>query len=118
MMGKVLDLVIGFDDKVRTVKLKQGNGLVEYHSISNLYPMELSVSQETLDRQAPEEIPNENVSPVDETNLVPPHGDNNDVSLNNQESGRAGSETQPSSRPKRKATERFRRIMADNLEYL
>ena len=41
MMGKVLELDIGFDGKIRSVKLKQGNGSIEYHSICNLYPMEL-----------------------------------------------------------------------------
>ena len=45
MMGRVLELVLGFDNKVRSDKLKQGNGAIEYHSISNLYLMEISIRQ-------------------------------------------------------------------------
>ena len=45
MTGRVLELILGFDNKVRSVKLKQGNGTIEYHSISNLYPMEISIRQ-------------------------------------------------------------------------
>ena len=48
-MGKVLELVIGFDGKIRSVKLKQGNGCIEYHSICNHYPMELSVTHSIRD---------------------------------------------------------------------
>ena len=36
---------MGFDNKIRSVKPKQGNGPIEYHSISNLYPMEISNRQ-------------------------------------------------------------------------
>ena len=42
MLGKVLENIIGFDNKIRAVKLKQGNGAIEYHSISNVYSMEIS----------------------------------------------------------------------------
>ena len=45
MLGKVLENIIGFDNKIRVVKLKQGNGAIEYHTISNLYPMEISCPQ-------------------------------------------------------------------------
>ena len=45
MLGKVLENIIGFDNKIRAVKLKLGNGAIEYHSISNLYPMEISCPQ-------------------------------------------------------------------------
>ena len=45
MMGKVLENIIGFDNKIRAVKLKQSNGAIEYHSISNLCPMEISCPQ-------------------------------------------------------------------------
>ena len=37
MKGRVLELVVGFDNKIRSVKLTQGNRAIEYHSISNLY---------------------------------------------------------------------------------
>ena len=81
-MGKVLELIIGFDGKIRTVKLKKGNGSVEYHSICNLYPMELSVTHAIRDE-------NQNNT-----------SSNNDV--NNQ-----SITVEKSVRPKRKATERF-----------
>ena len=45
MLCKILENIIGFDNKIRAVKLKQGNGAIEYYSISNLYPMEISSSQ-------------------------------------------------------------------------
>ena len=41
-LGKILELVMGYDNKVRSVRLRQGNGKIEYHSISNLYPFEIS----------------------------------------------------------------------------
>ena len=44
LLGKVLEN-ISFDNKIRAVKLKQGKGAIEYHSISNLYPMEISCPQ-------------------------------------------------------------------------
>ena len=45
MLCKILENIIGFDNKIRAVKLKQGNGAIEHYSISNLYPMEISSSQ-------------------------------------------------------------------------
>ena len=106
MMGKVLELVIGFDNKVRSVKLKQGNGAIEYHSISNLYPMEISVNQVEPQTRANEE---DSVSgPVDRPQ-------DNEAIL-------GGGSVQPVSdisvRPKRKATERFRRMMRDRIDDL
>ena len=35
-------IVRGHDDKVRSVKLKRGDGVVTHHSINHLYPLELS----------------------------------------------------------------------------
>ena len=42
VLGRVLELVRGHDDKVRSVKLKRGDGVVAHHSINHLYPIELS----------------------------------------------------------------------------
>ena len=44
VLGRVLELVKGHDDKVRSVKLKRGDGVVVHHSINHLYPLELSLS--------------------------------------------------------------------------
>ena len=41
VLGRVLELVTGHDDKVRSVKLKRGDGVVTHHSINHLYPLEL-----------------------------------------------------------------------------
>ncbi|XP_068224787.1 uncharacterized protein [Palaemon carinicauda] len=105
MKGRVLELVLGFDNKVRTVKLKQGNGAIEYHSISNLYPMEISLSQAETSTQ---------------TNV---NGNcNNEVVARPQEQneGNNSGSIHPnqSSRPKRKATDRFLKIMRDNIDAL
>ena len=94
MMGKVLELVIGFDGKIRSVKLKQGNGSIEYHSICNLYPMELSVTHSIRDQNI-----------------------NNDDGNNDMESALSNT-ADKSMRPKRKATERFQKMLKDNIDYL
>ena len=87
MMGKVLELVIRFDGKMRSVKLKQGNGSIEYHSICNLYPMELSVTHSIRDKNI-----------------------NNDDGNNDMESALSNT-VDKSVRPKRKATERFQKCL-------
>lgn len=43
LMGMVLNTVFQLDNKVRTVKIKQSNGATEFHSIWNLYPLELTI---------------------------------------------------------------------------
>src|SRR5215469_464820 len=42
-LGKVVDVILGFDNNIRSVRLKQANGEIGLHSICNLYPMELSI---------------------------------------------------------------------------
>ena len=44
VLGRVLELVKGHDDKVRSVKLKRGDGVIVHHSINHLYPLELSLT--------------------------------------------------------------------------
>ena len=44
VLGRVLELVRGHDDKVRSVKVKRGDGVVTHHSINHLYPLELSLT--------------------------------------------------------------------------
>ena len=93
MMGKVIELIMGLDNKVRTVKVRQGNGAIEYHSICNLYPLEVSVTHSGRDSIT--------------------------TSVNNAE-GEDSMEAprQVPSRPKRKATQRFERMLRDNLDNL
>lgn len=90
MMGKVLELIDGYDGKIRTVKLKQGNRSIQGHFICNLYPLELSVSH-----------------PIRGTGNRGAEANSN----SKQESGQ-------SVRPKRKATERFQRMLMENLDDL
>ncbi|KAL7630818.1 UNVERIFIED_CONTAM: hypothetical protein RMT77_018969 [Armadillidium vulgare] len=51
MTGRVLELVIGHDNKIRSVKVKQSNGQIGHHSINNLYPLEMSLSHEKTSPQ-------------------------------------------------------------------
>ena len=44
VLGRVLKLVKGHNDKVRSVKLKRGDGVIVHHSINHLYPLELSLT--------------------------------------------------------------------------
>ena len=40
LLGRVLELIVGDDKKIRTVKVKRGDGSVQVHSIKLLYPLE------------------------------------------------------------------------------
>ena len=44
VLGRVLKLIYGHDDKIRIVKLKRGDGQVCFHSLKHLYPIELSIT--------------------------------------------------------------------------
>ena len=44
LLGRVLEIIIGYDNNIRSVKVKQSNGQTVLHSISNLYPLELSIT--------------------------------------------------------------------------
>ena len=94
-MGKVLELVMGFDGNIRSVKLKQANGSVEYHSICNLYPLELSITHAIRDK---------NVNAGETESMGKPET--------------VASDGQRSVRPKRKATERFNRMLKENIDDL
>ncbi|XP_068229548.1 uncharacterized protein [Palaemon carinicauda] len=105
MMGRVLELVYGFASKARTVKLKQVNGAIEYHSISNLYPMEISISQAKTPTPT-------NVNGNCNNGVVGRPQEQNEG--NNSRSIHPN----PSSRPKRKATDRFLKIMRNDIDDL
>ena len=95
LMGRVLQTMKGLDGKIRTVQLKQSNGAVEFHSICNLYPLELTITHAGRDsNRAKEDTPND-VTPV-----------------------RNGGDNLRGARPKRKATDRFNKMLRDDLEYL
>ena len=93
MMGRVLELIQNQDHRVRTVRLKQGNGAIEYHSISNLYPLEVSVTHAGGVAAEPRAD----------------RGNGNDVS--------AGA-TNASSRPPRRAAGKCQALLRQKLPYL
>ncbi|XP_068229591.1 uncharacterized protein [Palaemon carinicauda] len=102
MMGKVLELISGFNNNIRSGKLKQGNGAIEYHSICNLYPEELSVTHAIRERPT-----RDNSMEIEvETGSI-----NKPESIHVEQGER-------SVRPKRKATERFERMLNENLDNL
>ena len=43
-MGRILEIIIGYDNKIRSVKLKRGDGQICHHSLNHLYPLELSLT--------------------------------------------------------------------------
>ena len=94
-MGTVLQIVKGLDKKVTILQIKQSNGAVEFHSICNLYPLELTVTHPGRDLGSNEGASQSNTGPTQ----------------NSGDSVRA-------TRPKRKATERFQRMLRQNIDYL
>ena len=44
LLGRVLELIVGHDNAVRSVKLKRSDGQVVHPSINHLYPLELSIT--------------------------------------------------------------------------
>ena len=94
LMGRVLELIVGHDNAVRSVKLKRSDGQVVYHSINHLYPLELSITHAYRDKEkGQDEIENEEPPPFDE---------NDCVDLESNSAGESVEET-PSVRPKRHA---------------
>ena len=43
-MGRIIELIVGYDNKVRSVRLKRGDGQICHHSLKHLYPLELSLT--------------------------------------------------------------------------
>ena len=93
----MLELVVGYDNKIRTVKVKQSNGSIEYHSLINLYPMEI------------------NYNPGSKTNETT---DDIEIGENGKDSEEQVIAPEVRTRPKRKATERFHKLMRDEIENL
>jgi hypothetical protein len=45
LVGKVLELILGFDSIVRSAQIKRADGREVFHCIKHLYPLELNVLQ-------------------------------------------------------------------------
>ena len=74
LLGRVLELIVGHDGKVRSVKLKRGDGVIVHHSINHLYPMELSLTHNHRDTAG------DNIDDVSEA-IIEPAGGDNDISV-------------------------------------
>jgi hypothetical protein len=77
LLGRVLEIIIGFDDKIRSVKLLQGNGEVAHHSICHLFPLELTITHDGKGQQLnketdnePEQIETTDVNPENSIDLI------------------------------------------------
>ena len=44
LLGRVMDVIVGHDNKIRSVLVKRGDGQTCHHSICHLYPLELSIT--------------------------------------------------------------------------
>ena len=122
MMGKVLELVMGFDGSIRSVKLKQGNGTTEYHSICNLYPLELSITHaSSSENNIPKDPVVVNISEPSEpgpvVNISEPSEPGPVVNIS-EPSAHCPINIEKAVRPKRKAAVRFEKMLKDKIEYL
>ncbi|XP_076038610.1 uncharacterized protein LOC143023849 [Oratosquilla oratoria] len=98
LMGIILEIIIGHDNKVRIVKVKQNNGEIAFHTIKNLYPMELNITLGSQNPSQPSEVDTGNDS--NQTNPQAPSANNRDL------------------KPKRKAALKQRELMRNKLDYL
>ena len=105
LLGKVIEVVVGYDNIIRSVKVKQSNGKVAHHSICNLFPMELSITHpgvsQNEERAAIDDSSPEEVAPASAVTRQP--------DSHNQSSEK---------RPVRKAAVKFRKFLKENLDDL
>ena len=114
-VGKVLENIIGFDNKIRAVKLKQGNGAIEYHSIPNLYEMEISCPQNDSQIVSSRVDVEDGSNKRYEDRLLPTV---NNIDSKITDKVLVQTEANISVRPKRKATAKFHQIMKEKIYYL
>ena len=115
MLGKVLENIIGFDNKIRSVKLKQGNGAIKYHSISNLPLMEISCPQNDSQKVASWVDVKDGSNKRYEDRLPPTV---NNIDCSSTDKVLVQTEANISVRPKRKATAKFHQMMKEKIDYL
>jgi len=56
LLGRVLDVIVGHDSKIRSVLVKRGDGQTCHHSICHLYPLELSITHSVNSGEADDQI--------------------------------------------------------------
>lgn len=44
MIGVIEEIIVGHDNKIRIVKVKQNNSEINFHTIKNLYLMKLNIT--------------------------------------------------------------------------
>ena len=103
MLGRVIEVIVGFDNIIRSVKVKQSNGKIVHHPICNLYPMELSITHagrnQSEDREEVEDsFPEETLNAVPAPPIVKKPG--------------------VEKRPTRKAAVKFRKLLREKLDDL
>ena len=69
-LGRILEVIPGSDGKVRSVKLKRGDGHIAHHSLNHLYPMELALTHDHVAKN-PDHSLNSQIS--ENPNLVQPN---------------------------------------------
>ena len=74
LLDRVLELIVGHDGKIRSVKLKRDDGVIVHYSINHLYPMELSLTHNHRDTVG------DNIDDVSEA-VIELAGDDNDISV-------------------------------------
>ena len=68
-LGRVVRLIVGSDDKIRSAEIKIGDNIV-LHSLKHLYPLELSLQPDNSGQLVEEPIPSCS-QPVDSNNTRP-----------------------------------------------
>lgn len=105
LLGRIVELIIGFDNKIRSVKVMRGDGQVAHHSINHLYPLELSLTHAHNDSHV-------EGNEVDENLVIEDGAENRDTSVDRLPSGIPNDPASPvevalsensSARPKRTA---------------
>ncbi|KAG1677791.1 MMS19 nucleotide excision repair [Nymphon striatum] len=77
LLGRVLRIVIGHDNRVRSVFLKRSDGRRAHHSIVHLYPLELKTLSQTSDEEN-----NENTYNVNNDDASNIYNDNDNINNN------------------------------------
>ena len=128
LLGRVVELIYGDDGKVRSAKIKRGDGAIQTHALCHLYPLELTLTHALQPDVAPEDTdaPPQNdapsTSPGPSGAQMPTGSQIDDLTLNGTpepggsdalESDSSGSRSGPR-RPRRSAASRGRQHSHDD----
>jgi hypothetical protein len=105
VLGRVLSLIEGSDEKVRSANIKRGDGHTQLHSLKHLYPLELATTHSYQ--------PTANVDTNDDLKEVSfQESDGDKAEINNNDSLSGSSSTRPIRQAGEKCKQRLR-----NTEY-